>query len=118
MVVGRPFTFPNTFSVSSSSSTERVGVAELLRELPGLRLVLEVERDAQHHRALRRVDVWKAAISGFLDARRAPRRPEVHHHPLAAVVGQAVALAVRVGDLEGERRGRGEAGEQREGGGE
>ena len=35
----------------------------------------------------------------FLQARRAPGRPEIHHHPLAAMRGQVVLPAVDGGEL-------------------
>ena len=57
-------------------------------------------------------------LRDLLDAGRAPRGPEVHDHPLAAVVGEPVALALGIGDVEGEAparapRGRGRATRQR-----
>ena len=84
---------------------QRIGVAELPRELLRALHVVDVERDAQHDRARRRVGAAEFRdLRDLLDAGRAPGRPEVHHHPLAAIVREAVALAVGVGDVEGERR--------------
>ena len=78
---------------------ERVREAVLGGEALHRVRVRRVHRHADHH------DVGMGArerreLGNFLHARHAPRRPEIHHHPLALVVGEAMVVALRVDDVE------------------
>jgi len=81
-------------------------VADLLRELLHLGGVLRVHRHADDDDA-RMLLLEGGDLGDFLDAGHAPRRPEVDHHPAPLVIGQPVAVALRVGHVEsggGQRR--------------
>jgi len=78
-------------------------VAGLPRELLHLRDVLGVHRHADHDDVRMRF-LELGDLRNFLDARHAPRGPEVHHDPPALVIGQFVALSLRVGEVERRRR--------------
>jgi len=62
--------------------------------------ILRVHRDADHDHAgvvlLERRD-----LGNLLDARHAPRGPEIHHDVASLVVREPVPAALGVGDVEG-----------------
>jgi len=87
-------------AIAQQREVERHGAGKLLDARQRLGEV--------HGEHLERLTVERAAQAvdrrHFRAARLAPRRPEIHQHHLAAVIGEAVHLPAEV--LEFERRGR------------
>ena len=99
-VIGTPFGMPKPSSVIDFASGHRIGDgAGSLARL--FQVALEVDADADDLQALRLIFFVKGVeLRHFLAARRAPRRPVIDHHHLAAKLGEIERRSVERGENE------------------